>query len=549
MSMYTMIKSNKIIRTIGLTAVSLLLLGGCDMDRYPLTSFSEETFYHDEANVKLALNGLYRGGITLGVDYNVSDWWAYSATILLDGISDIGYDRRGFNNAIGQLTAGTITETNQWITNLYQKPYKRISACCRFIDGLDALANESAEMERMKAEARFIRAVQYFYLASFYRDVPLVTKTMTLEEANSVTKSTRAEVLKYAADELKAVSEILPRHKDLPSAEQGRATAQAALVYLARTYLVMEDFTNAAAACEQIISWGDNALDSNYQTLFYQSGEGSSEHIFATQFVDDLAGTGLPQHAYPIKDGGWCLINISNHLFEAYDFLDGTPFSYEDARFNKANFGANRDPRLDYTLYYEGATFRGTVYHCNPESTTADKIGPGQTTQTGYLLRKYLDESWSGNVNSYGVNVPLARYADVLLMYLEAKVRGGEAITQQLLDQTINAVRGRQSVGMPALTETNPDKLFKLIQKERMVELAFEGWRLWDLFRWGIAEEKLNADIYGSPFYVSDQSLMKMKDGQPDPYNRWYVNTRSFQKGQDIWPIPLAEKNINPNLR
>lgn len=102
--MYTMIKSNKIIRTIGLATVSLLLLGSCDMDRYPLTSFSEETFYNDEANVKLALNGLYRGGITLGVDYNVSDWWAYSATILFDGISDIGYDRRGFNNAIGQLT-------------------------------------------------------------------------------------------------------------------------------------------------------------------------------------------------------------------------------------------------------------------------------------------------------------------------------------------------------------------------------------------------------------------------------------------------------------
>lgn len=65
-------------------------------------------------------------------------------------------------------------------------------------------------------------------------------------------------------------------------------------------------------------------------------------------------------------------------------------------------------------------------------------------------------------------------------MYLEAKVRGGEAITQQLLDQTINAVRGRASVNMSPLTETNPDERFKLIQKERMIELAFEGWRLWD---------------------------------------------------------------------
>lgn len=538
---------NKFINIVGIGAISLCMLGSCSMDRHPLTSFSEETFYNDEANLELALVGLYRGGITMGVDYNVSDWWAYSATILLDGASDIGYDRRGFTNDIGKLTAGTITETNLWVQNLYQKPYRRISACCRFIDGLSAIENKTAEMERMEAEARFIRAVQYFYLASYYHDVPLVTRTLSLEESNTVSKSSRAEVLQYAADELKAVAQILPRHKDLPGAELGRATAQAALGYLARTYLVMEDFKSAANACEQIINYGDNALDPNYQTLFYPSGETSSEHIFATQYVDDLAGHGLPQHAYPIKDGGWCLVNISNHLFEAYDFLDGTPFSYEDPRFDKTNFGANRDPRLDYTFYYDGATFRGTVYDCDPEATVADKIGPGQTTQTGYLLRKFLDESWSGDINAYGVNVPLVRYADILLMYLEAKVRGGESITQQLLDQTINAVRAR--VNMPPYTETNPDKLFPLIQKERMIELAFEGWRLWDLFRWGIAEEKLNEDIYGSPFYVSDQSLMQMKDGQRDPYDRWYVATRAFQPGQEVWPIPLAEKNINPNLR
>ena len=225
---------NKFINIIGIGAISLCMLGSCDMDRYPLTSFSEETFYNDEANLELALMGLYRGGITMGVDYNVTDWWAYSATILLDGVSDIGYDRRGFTNAIGQLTAGTLTETNQWVQNLYQAPYKRISACCRFIDGLASIGEKTPEMERMEAEARFIRAVQYFYLASYYHDVPLVTRTLTLDEANTVSKSPRAEVLKYAADELKAVAGILPRHKDLLSTEQGRATAQAALGYLAR---------------------------------------------------------------------------------------------------------------------------------------------------------------------------------------------------------------------------------------------------------------------------------------------------------------------------
>ena len=151
---------NKFINIVGIGAISLCMLGSCSMDRHPLTSFSEETFYNDEANLELALVGLYRGGITMGVDYNVSDWWAYSATILLDGASDIGYDRRGFTNDIGKLTAGTITETNLWVQNLYQKPYRRISACCRFIDGLSAIENKTAEMERMEAEARFIRAVQ-----------------------------------------------------------------------------------------------------------------------------------------------------------------------------------------------------------------------------------------------------------------------------------------------------------------------------------------------------------------------------------------------------
>ena len=147
---------------------SAVLASSCSLDRYPLTSFSEETFYDDEANVKLALIGLYRGGIQLGVDYGSSDWWAYSATILLDGVSDMGYDRRGFNNNLGKLTSGQINETNGWVKDLYQKSYKRISACARFIEGLDKMDSQSAEMERMKAEARFIRAVQYFPLASYY---------------------------------------------------------------------------------------------------------------------------------------------------------------------------------------------------------------------------------------------------------------------------------------------------------------------------------------------------------------------------------------------
>lgn len=536
-----------IIYKSALLFILLSSLATCDMDRYPLTSFAEDDFFTSEENAKLAIVGLYRGEIKFnGCEYSPSDWWGYGATVLLDGVSDMGYDRRGFNNAIGKLTSGGLIANNGNSTALYQKAFKRISACNRFLANIDQVG-ASPDIDRMKAEARFIRACQYFYLASFFHDVPLVKEVITLDEANTVSKTPRAEILKFISDELTDIAEILPHQKDLLSSELGRAPAQAALVFLARTNLLAKDYTAASAACKKIIDWEENALYPDYQTLFYSTGKTSSEHIFATQYVDNLAGNGLPQHAFPIKDGGWCIVNATSLLFESYDFLDGTPFSYDDPQFNPDNFGENRDPRLDYTLMYEGSTFRGTKFICNPESSSPDKFGAGQVTQTGYLLRKYFDESWTGNLTSYGGIVPIARYADVLLMYLEAELEAGNSITQPLLDLTINAVRER--VNMPKITDTDPTTLRQIIRKERMVEFAFEGLRLWDLFRWGIAVERLNIDMYGSPVYVSDQSLIKKKDGQVDPYNRWYVNTRSFEAGQEVWPIPQSEQNINPNLR
>jgi hypothetical protein len=526
----------------------LIVSFSCNMNRYPLTALGEDEFFTSEENAKLAIIGLYRGEIrTNAPEYTPSDWWGYGANILLDGVTDIGYDRRGFNNAIGQLTSGNLQSTNGYVTPLYQRPYRRISSCNRFIENIDKVGS-SFEITRMKAEARFIRACSYFYLASYYHDVPLVTKSVTIEEANNVTKSSRSDVLSFVATELNEISNQLPRQKDLPGNELGRATAQAALVFLARTHLLTKNYSAVSATCKKIIDWGDNKLHSNYQTLFYPKNRTSSEHIFSTQHIDNEASYGLAQHAFPIKDGGFCLVNATSILYESYDFLDGGPFNYGNPLFDPQNLGKNRDPRLDYTLIYEGSVFRGTTYICNPESNSSDRFGAGQVTQTGYLLRKYFDESWSGNdLTQYGNIVPIARYAEVLLMYLEAELEAGNVITQSLLDQTINLIRAR--VNMPPITDTDPITLREKLRKERMIELAFEGHRLWDLFRWDNAVERLNLDLYGAPVYVKNQSKIKMKNNKPDPYYRWYANTRSFKAGQERWPIPQVEQNINPNLR
>jgi hypothetical protein len=218
--------------------------------------------------------------------------------------------------------------------------------------------------------------------------------------------------------------------------------------------------------------------------------------------------------------------------------------------YDPTDLGKNRDPRLSYTLLYDNVSFGGKKYICHPDSSRSlDQLGAGkQTTYTGFGLRKYFDEGYSGSLYQYGANTVVVRYAEVLLSYLEAVLESGEAIDQQLLDATINKVRGRTSVNMPPINETNPDKLRPLLRNERRVELALEGHRYWDLLRWEIAHEVLNADFYGAPFPGAKN--MRKKNNQADPNDRWFVITRNFRKDQDYrWPIPQSEQDINPNLK
>ncbi len=532
--------------------VCLLFNLSCSLERNPLSSFSEETFWTSEENAMLALTGLYKGAITYNsIEYSQSDWWGYSTIILLDGVSDIGYDRRGFNNDIGKLTSGALIASNKVLDGLWKGAYRRIESANRFLANVDNVPNISvAKLNRLKSEARFIRAAQYFYLASYYYDVPLVKTLLTLDEANNVKKSSRETILAFVIAELVDLNEHLPLQKEMLSSEIGRVNRQAAWAFIGRTHMLTKDYSKAAIVLKKIIDTKHSSIAPSYPTLFTEVNEHHEENIFSVQFVENITGYALPQHTYPAMYGGWSILNPSGHLFEAYEFTNGDKFSYTDSKYDMNDISKNRDPRLDYTIYYHGQTFKGNEYICAPKSGSEDQIASGQVTQTGFMPRKYLDENFAGSLNSQGGNLPIVRYADVLLMYLEAELESGTPITLEMLNLTINAVRGRADVNLPSITDTNAATLRDKIRDERMVELAFEGHRLWDLYRWGIAEEKLNAPIYGAPYgFIADKNAIRKKNGVKDPYYRWYVNTRSFKAEHQRWPVPTSEQNINPNLR
>ena len=139
---------------LGTVLLTSFTITSCDLERYPLTDLSEETFWNQDQNAELALTSLYRGSITNGVEYNVSDFWSYHGLLFTEHLSDNAFDRRGENNNFFKISSGKLNSSNNFIVNYWNSAYKRIGACNRFLKGKENAA-ESDNKKRLIAEARF----------------------------------------------------------------------------------------------------------------------------------------------------------------------------------------------------------------------------------------------------------------------------------------------------------------------------------------------------------------------------------------------------------
>ena len=196
---------------------------------------------------------------------------------------------------------------------------------------------------------------------------------------------------------------------------------------------------------------------------------------------------------------------------------------------------------------------------------------------TGYNWKKFSDEPalmGNGNVDRSEMFIILMRYAEILLTYAEAKIEGG-SIDQSVLD-AINDIRARaygtdrsDVANYPAITTTDQAELRKIIRRERKVELANEGFRLFDIRRWRIAEKVMNGLLFGSPAngwskiggalnfvpsidndgyidYTGAPSQLRAIKGNLD-YRE--VEIRIFNPARDyLWAIPQSEIDATEGL-
>lgn len=450
------------------------------LDRDPLKDPSSTTYWTSEDDVKAALAGVYTR--------LQADFFGYQR-IYLEGLTDNAYadPQNAFLSNLPLLTTGGINSSlssGSPLGLMYSTPYRIIASCNFFLDNVDKAPISNEKKNAYKGEVRFIRALAYFDLVRSFGDVILYDHFPTTLEEAKIAKSPKEQVYAFIEQDLDFAIANLPNVKYSGHAVKGSAQA-----LKARVLLTEQKWSEALPVLQDIMSSGLFGLSNNYADLFKTSGQAKAdvnkEIMFSTQY---LAPTNIQRslQGMDMELGNYALLQPYQDLVNDYEMKDGKPITASPL-YDPANPYANRDPRLDITIKLPNEVWK------NP--ATGAEVISANVSSTGYMMEKYVDLtrtpfSPSTTPTQTDQDYIHLRYADVLLMYAEAKneVSGPDATVYTALDQ----IRAR--VGMPAVdraTYNTKEKLRDYIRHERRIELALEGPRYNDLKRWNIAHIKL----------------------------------------------------------
>jgi len=552
------------IQSIGIKACLLivaLLLGttSCSdfLDKQPPADISDNSFWTGEGDAKLALVGCYR----FQTGWSHEDFATPQGLLYLDFAGGHGVEKENFTTQ-GMASSNTVATSGQ-VEWFWKNAYIQIAHYNTFLDKIGDCPMDEAKKKLWIAEVKVLRAYYLLYLAFHYKDVPMPLTTLTVDEANTISQTPQADVYAQAEKDLLDAIPILELSHG--SEDYGRHTKGSARVILSRIYLAQNKFAEAASVLNDIITSNKYELDrrngdDSYEKLFQIGGEYSPEMIFCIQGVKDLFTNSRYQYLYPEACyGGWHQFAPYNELVREYFCTDGKDI-HTSAVYDDNDPYINRDLRL-YASYflpplgtYPGTKYNDIVYDCFKGANTSDSYNR-YTLFNGYCPKKGCDPQITNNLGSTYTYTPLMRYAEVLLSYLEAVNESNpSAVDQTLLNLTINDIRERVNLTPILLSEvSSPELVRKAVRKERRVELAFEGFRYFDVLRWGIAADELNHTFTGVK--LSDDPTARNYRGSgstasPVDENMYYqFEKRTWSAHNRYFPIPQSEMNVNKNLK
>lgn len=506
---------------------------GCEdfFETVPTDRISNDIFWKTEKDAVLGANAVYTHILettTLAAAASHYASW--------DGITDIGYTNLP-QSPESFILQGQFDALNSRVANDYTNAYSGIKSANTFLQNVDKVQTTNpALIDRLKGEVRVLRAYFYIRLASLYGNVPLITTELTLAEGKQVTRADVNQVWDFISTELTEASAQLP----LTQTEKGRVTKGAALGLKARAMLYAKRYQDAADAANAVMGLATYSITNSYQNLFSYGAENNAEMIFDIQFIKGSYANDIfsvfGQRSVNCKS----LYVPTKKLVDAYQMTNGLPITDPGSGFNPNTPYANRDPRLRFSVYVEGDILpNGAVFNPKPSSTTGDAVGSSFTVSpTGFNTKKYINAADLATPTNTGINFILMRYAEVLLTYAEAKVELNQLDAS--VYTAINLIRQRADVNMPAIAAGKTQtELRDIVRQERLVELAFEGLRFMDVRRWRIADVVMPGKVYGMTYLDPSNVLQTVEViGWTNVYNE-----RNY-----LWPIPQAERDMNPKL-
>lgn len=530
-------------------------------------NYTEENSRDEEWNYEYFVDGIKNMVFDVYAQVYSGEFDSNSAYFLAAATDEAQYALE--TGAVNNYVNGGWSPANPY-SYTWNKSYTAIAEVCMYLEKIHQTDlseweynsdynNWVQQMEIFPYELRFLRAYFYFELFKTYGDVPLVTTTLTNEQANTIKRTPAADVVKFIVDEIDEIAPHLPvSYATEVGGEIGRATRVAAYALKARTLLYaaspLHNPTNdkakwakAAEACKVILdnadTWGLKL--SAYGSLWGHEAFYNSELIFGIGRGESNA---FEKAHYPIgvesASSGTC---PSQSLVDQYEYqADGQTFAQRypgDIDLTSVDPYAGLDPRFALTVVKNGDEWPSNGAQKKAIETfyggynAAPKYG---ATPTGYYLKKYVDGSCvttTDNQTSRRHTWIIFRLAEVYLNYAEAVFNATGSSKDNTYGMTaneaINVLRNRADIMMPEFKEDG-DAWVERYERERLVELAFENHRFWDVRRWK------KADKYFKTIQVANIS--------GDLQLTRSTVTRKWDDKYYLYPIPQTENKKNPAL-
>ena len=415
------------------------------------------------------------------------------------------------------------------------------------------------QLELFPYEVRFLRAYFYFELFRSYGDVPLVTTTLTNAQANSVTRTPADQIVKFIVDEIDEIASHLPvTYQTEVNSEIGRATRVAAYALKARTLLYAASplfnpsndkskWAKAAEACKFILdnadAWGLKL--SNYGSLWGHDAFYNPELIFGLG-RGEFNSFEMANYPVGVENGasGNC---PTQTLVDQYEYQEGGQTFGErypgSIDLTSVNPYEGLDPRFALTVVKNGDEWptngsqKKAIETFNGGFNASPKYG---ATPTGYYLKKYVDGACvttADNQTTRRHTWILFRLGEIYLDYAEAVFNATgsakDATFGMTANEAVNKLRKRSDIQMPEFTEDGEAWVARY-ERERMVELAFENHRFWDVRRW-----KKGAQYFRTIQVANISAGLQLTRA---------TVSRQWDEKYNFYPIPQSELKKNPNL-